>query len=638
MPPCKNVVWSEANETKEHARKAGPLGKGDKTAYLEEQKNWGKGRSDRPAILFEFKKPENAYPASDPPALSIFIDGIRKIVIDVINNRPLRTFPHLPITISSTVEGWLQEAWFRQDPAVRAEDLIQRMAYTAEHNVYENRNVINKLVRRREVFRNEGRCLSWTKGVWTKECDRYLIREMQETHDPANPNSTRHLKDLTPDDKAAFRDKTYMTGNYFSKSGNRELTGKRREEKDRAVADREAKRSAEVARKVSDLNTGHELGEDQAQIKTRGSEATDSQTLHDTASVQLREQARPVPMAPSASSMSHPNMLSVSGPETPRNLNREKVHDGLSGRGDDHNAASADLQTTEQPDASLMNTLTDGYPVHLEPPFLPIDQQHYVQPQSQRLSNHATPLDLVGHPQQFQQSHGQREQYTFGDDLSEVGRHSHPGPIRSAGPQPLYPRAPISSFGMGPPLHTPYMYNIGESRPYFYPTDPYMSQSNVFDEYQSPFFPGGYYPNFDLNSNIFMQDRLIRDVPAHLQSHPGQVSTAPFFPQQPQQPQQHQHVYGAIHGDVNGDIWTAGQSSAHDNESFAPVPYAHPFEPASSRRYEMMAGGNQQRAEDDDAQGHITVGTSRATSRKRGAAVEPDSDLAGPSRKFRKLD
>lgn len=179
--------------------------------------------------------------------MTYLINGVRRIVIDVINNNPLRSFSHLPLTVSTKVEGWLQEAWFRMDPSVRAEDLIQRMPYSANHNVYKDRKIINRLVRRRELFRNEGRCLSWKKTTYEKKWDLHLIEEMHQKPNPADPNSTRHLKDLSSNQTLALKDETYVTGKHLARAGRRTLRGEERAKKNQGVQERRASRPATSA-------------------------------------------------------------------------------------------------------------------------------------------------------------------------------------------------------------------------------------------------------------------------------------------------------------------------------------------------------------------------------------------------------
>lgn len=85
-------------------------------------------------------------------------NGLMRVVVDAINNRPLKDFDNLPITISKKVEGWLLEAWERQDRKIDVEDLIQRMPFAANDDVWNTRKFSNALTQRKDRFRNRGRC------------------------------------------------------------------------------------------------------------------------------------------------------------------------------------------------------------------------------------------------------------------------------------------------------------------------------------------------------------------------------------------------------------------------------------------------------------------------------------------------
>lgn len=201
--------------------------------------------------MFEFRK-QDRYPPSTPKRMTRHVDGVKRVVIDNIQNQPLRSFTHVPDAISTKVEGWLQEAWFRLDPSLHADDLIQRMPYKAEHGVYDDRKVINRLVRRRELFRDEGKCLSWRKATHLKKWDKALIEEMQGNPSPEHPNSTRHLQDLTPDETRTFKEATYLTKTYLKRGKGRLLQGERRRQKDRSIVDRKARRAAGELKKRCD--------------------------------------------------------------------------------------------------------------------------------------------------------------------------------------------------------------------------------------------------------------------------------------------------------------------------------------------------------------------------------------------------
>ncbi len=232
------------------------------------------------------------------------VNGVRRVIIDVITNKPLRAFAHIPITISTKVEGWLLEAWFRQDASLKAEDLIQRMPYTSTDNVYADRKLINRLVRRRELFRDSGRCLSWTKDTYTKTWDLNLLEEIKTNPDPADPNSTRHLQDLTVGETTAVKDTIYISGNHLKKAGGRQLEGEKKAQKLQKIADRKVDREATLARMALNKNNTGNTDAEQRQVKRKETEPTAAETVSENTAEQLQQNAylpveryRPVTMS-----------------------------------------------------------------------------------------------------------------------------------------------------------------------------------------------------------------------------------------------------------------------------------------------------------------------------------------------------
>lgn len=378
------------------------MGTNDKTAYLEEQKDWGKEREHRPAILFEFKKPQNAYPPTNPPRLTYTVNGTPRIVIDVINNNPLRHFCHLPLTVSTKVEGWLQEAWFRQDPSLQAEDLIQRMPYTADHDVYKDRKIINRLVRRRELFRNEGRCLSWKKTTYEKQWDLRLIDEMNNNPNPADPNSTRHLNDLSTKQIIALKDETYATGKHLARGGRRTLKGDKREEKDRVVQERRATRPSKTSKTASNRNSDDaNLDGEQTQGGKGESNLAQKRTAHCTATVLPQQQASPSTVVHHSSAMSTANVQSVNHPTLTDHFGYGQGHSDLAAG--DHGGLVP--VNDNQGGGFPPSYWTSGNQMYAEPGFRSTNEQHREQPrrrQPMSLTDQQNMVGLYPESQQFQ--------------------------------------------------------------------------------------------------------------------------------------------------------------------------------------------------------------------------------------------
>lgn len=125
--------------------------------------------------------------------------GESLVVIDRMHNKPLRDFPNLPLTISTKAEGWLMEAWEREDERIEQYDLLQRMALVEidEESRTIPKGVYNKLNRRKELARKRLRCLAWndlkdTESFW----DINLFEDLSLNPQWVKDNTTRHLVDL----------------------------------------------------------------------------------------------------------------------------------------------------------------------------------------------------------------------------------------------------------------------------------------------------------------------------------------------------------------------------------------------------------------------------------------------------------
>jgi hypothetical protein len=388
---------------KAYRRKTGSLGEYDKTSYLLAQKEWGPQRANRPAVLFEFKELDGAHPATNPRWLCCSSINGTRVVVDTINYKPLRAFPHIPLTVSTKVEGWLLEAWFRLDPALQAEDLIQRMPYAANHDVYKDRNVMNRLARRRGLFREEGRCLSWAKQMWTKNWDQFLIKEMTDNPDKSNSNSTRHLVDLTTARKKALKDETYAGGKYLNRAGKRALQGERKEQKQKEVEERRSKRDAEQV--DEDLMEFMTKGNDKkvgkkTQVKSRKRKRTETQITRNTTTAQPEDHSTSTTVVDPQILLPHENIQSASHPrvgQPPAGYQNQTLQTAQA-------AQTADPQAKRYPAAPLMS----GNQSRDRQGLYQTSNQHQMQPKSQHTTNHPAHPNLVisQEMQQFQARSG----------------------------------------------------------------------------------------------------------------------------------------------------------------------------------------------------------------------------------------
>lgn len=97
----------------------------DVTAFHKDQEDWGPERDQRPDILHQYEKRGHQNPTYLVPLL------IHKeaIVLDY-NNRPILDFENMPMTVSSKLEGWLQEAMIRKDARIDVADFRVRSEFS----------------------------------------------------------------------------------------------------------------------------------------------------------------------------------------------------------------------------------------------------------------------------------------------------------------------------------------------------------------------------------------------------------------------------------------------------------------------------------------------------------------------------
>lgn len=103
----------------------------------------------------------------------------------MIFSKHIREFLVLPSQISTQVEGWRLEAWWRLDRRIEAQDILDRMdpRVRAHYGIEES-----ELEMRREQFRRDFCVADWRSQVSINQ----LIRMMKrEGLDPVVTNSTR---------------------------------------------------------------------------------------------------------------------------------------------------------------------------------------------------------------------------------------------------------------------------------------------------------------------------------------------------------------------------------------------------------------------------------------------------------------
>ena len=112
------------------------------------------------------------------------------IVVAYRSKKPVRNFANIPMCISTEVEGWLLEAWSRQDPRIVHQDFCDRMPERG-------RPKPKDLSMRRSRFRWPSGLKSWVIRSATKEINAWLDVEVPKEYRDAN--STRGWIGLCPE-------------------------------------------------------------------------------------------------------------------------------------------------------------------------------------------------------------------------------------------------------------------------------------------------------------------------------------------------------------------------------------------------------------------------------------------------------
>ncbi|MCJ1257952.1 hypothetical protein MMC24_005780 [Lignoscripta atroalba] len=132
----------------------------DVTCFHPGQAEWGEDRNNRPEILFQYEPTRHNKGMKAP---KMIYQG--HLVLDYFDN-PVVNYVEIPLTCSSLMEGWLQEAIVRLNPAITGRDFLARML--------KDKVNVNALSMRRTRFREKAGCISWTKRAGSDNVKRYM--------------------------------------------------------------------------------------------------------------------------------------------------------------------------------------------------------------------------------------------------------------------------------------------------------------------------------------------------------------------------------------------------------------------------------------------------------------------------------
>lgn len=218
-----------------HPREEGTAA-GDITSFHPDQKDWAfEERHLRPDILHQYEKKGYINP-SYPVQIWIHRDAV------VLDHRfhPVLDFKNLPKTISSQVEGGLQEAITRQDSRIDVNDFRARMPYDPKGLGVMSTPSLSAISMRRSRFRWRAGYLSWTCRLGTGDLKKYLDSILPEHCKAAN--STKGFRELKHSE--VLRMTLENRGKHLPRAGLRQLSPAAREKRERVF--RRGLRQAEI--------------------------------------------------------------------------------------------------------------------------------------------------------------------------------------------------------------------------------------------------------------------------------------------------------------------------------------------------------------------------------------------------------
>ena len=180
----------------------------DITSFLEDHREWGPLRKDRPKILFQLEAPK---PRVDPEYQLDILTHQGRIVLNW-GWQPITDFRELPHTISSQVEGWRMEAILRMHSRITLSDILSRMVYKPGHKVpFVSPSCLSM---RMDRWRRICRCIQWNRQGKDESLKQYILNLM--TPEMKRRNDTEGLEDIIQG--SGERDKIELI-NFGSKPG-----------------------------------------------------------------------------------------------------------------------------------------------------------------------------------------------------------------------------------------------------------------------------------------------------------------------------------------------------------------------------------------------------------------------------------
>lgn len=260
----------------EYPREAGRLPT-DITAYHQDQKDWGPERHQRPDILHRYEKKGYQNPTYAVPLL-IYNQAI---VLDY-DHQPMLDFKNLPMTLSSLLEGWLQEAISRQDSRIDVKDFRVRMPTDPKAKGSVSLPTISAISMRRSRFRWKAGYLSWTQRTGSKDIKKYLDNLLP--HECKVNNNTKGFRELKASEVKLM---TALNRNkHLQRAGPRSLTNQAREKMDASFWKSVATALNKEMQVEGSENSSGGLKESEDELESV-SESTDENTVADNQELEM---------------------------------------------------------------------------------------------------------------------------------------------------------------------------------------------------------------------------------------------------------------------------------------------------------------------------------------------------------------
>lgn len=237
------------------------------TAFHPDQKDWGEERPFRPKILFQLDPPKDR---KDPTYAvgNMMYNG--HLLLDP-DNRPIRNFHEIPLTVSSQVEGWVMEAIRRQHSKISANDFRARMPRDPSgknlrdiHGKWTGpgKDPLSKsgsVDMRMTRWRMKHRCASWVERGGSKRLRDYFWEQLTPENQAAN--TTEWMSDVTDEMEMKLIESLNL-GQYPNRS-NRKKTGQQGKPQDAILGSEEPGRMDDQSTEQRDLQYEENPEEDE---------------------------------------------------------------------------------------------------------------------------------------------------------------------------------------------------------------------------------------------------------------------------------------------------------------------------------------------------------------------------------------